>query len=160
MTTVLPVIADTAVVVEPDTGELVAIKDASDRALIVAADQLAAIDAEIFARKRALAAELRDRHGVGTTRVGGYRFKIAESQSWPAGATHDALEQLLASGAITLGDAERAMPAKPAPDTRALNVLAARLTKSNPDAARILARACTTSPPSLREITRDATDAQ
>ena len=146
-------------VVDPDTGELVALRDASDRALAVAAEQIVALDAELFARKRMLAAELRDRHGVGRVNAGGYRFTIIESESWPKSATAAALEELVRVGAITHADADRAMPAKPTPDARALKALAGRLAVRSPEAARILARACTVSPPSVREITPTAVDA-
>ena len=158
MTLALPTL-DQRAVIEPDTGELKSLRDASDRALAVAADQIAALDAELYAAKRAVAAELRDRHGIGAVDAGGYRFTITESQSWPAGATADALAQLVASGAITRGDAGRAMPAKPTPDARALKSLAGRLTVTDPEAAKILADACTISPPSLRKITAVAVDA-
>jgi hypothetical protein len=154
----LPAILEAGQVVEPGTGELVALRDASDRALVVAAEQITALDAEVFARKRGLAAELRDRHGVGTVNTAGYRFTIAESQSWSKGATAQALERLLAAGAITEADANRAMPARPTPDPRALKALAGRLTVSDPDAARVLASACTISPPSLRGIEPTAVD--
>lgn len=139
-------------VVDPDTGEALPVTDASDRALAHAAHQVAELDRELFQAKRVLAAELRDRHGIGTTRTGGYEFKITESQSWPATATREALEALVVRGTITQADADRAMPAAPKPDGRALKALASRLAVTYPDAAQILAAACTTSPPSLREL--------
>lgn len=147
-------------VVDPDTGLVTTLRDASDRALAYAADRVAHLDRDILAAKRALAAELRDRHGVGQVHAGGYGFKIAESQSWPVGATKDALERLVADGKVSEADARRAMPDKPKPDTRALKALIGRLTVSDPEAARLLADACTTSPPSVRDVVPEAVDAE
>ena len=161
MSPLLPVVFETsgAALIDPDTYELVDLRHASDRAIITAAQQIAELDAHLYAAKRALAAELHDRHGVGTTTAGGYQFQIAESQSWPIGATGHALSKLVTSGAITLGDANRAMPDKPKPDARILKALAGRLAVKDPDAARILADAATVSPPSIRQITPVAVDA-
>lgn len=146
-------------VINQETGEVLALRDAPDRVLLEAAARVAELDRELLAAKRALAAELRKRHGVGATRAAGYRFTVAESTSWPVKATADALHDLAASGAIGEGDVLRCLPEKPKPDARALKALAGRLAVSDPDAARILAGACTVSPPSLRDITEDAIDA-
>lgn len=143
-------------VVDPDTGEALTLRDAPDRALAHAAARVAAADRELLNARRALAVELRDRHGVGATCAGGYRFTIAEAASWPAGATKDALDRLVQAGQISLADAERAMPARPRPDARALKALQGRLMVSDPDAARTLAQACTVSPPSVRDIHDEA----
>lgn len=147
-------------VADPDTGEFVPVKDASDRALATAAEQVARIDQQVWAAKRVLAAELRQRHGVGRSHAGGYSFTVAESVSWPVGATSEALEQLVADDKITAGDADRCMPLRPKPDARQLKALAGRLAVSDTDAARALAGACTTSPPSVREVEPEAVDAQ
>lgn len=150
-------IADPAVV-DTDTGEVVPIKDAPDRALAVAAEQLALIDRQVWAAKRALADELRQRYGVGRSHAGGYGFTVSESVSWPVGATSEALEELVADDKISAGDADRCMPLKPKPDARQLNALLGRLL-SDPDAARVLAEARTTSPPSLRDVEPETVDA-
>lgn len=143
---------------DESTGELVSLRDASDHALVAAAERVALLDGELYAAKRALAAELRDRHGVGAVDAGGYRFTVAESQSWPSGATEDALRRLVASGAITHADANRAMPDKPTPDARALKTLISRLLVTDPEAAKALASACTVSPASVRRIAPSAVD--
>jgi len=143
---------DELAVIDPDTGELAPLRDASDRALAHAAQKLAEHDSEVYAMKRALAHELRSRHGVGKATAGGYGFTVAESQSWPVGATQDALRALVAAGVITQGDAHRAMPVKPKPDARQLKALIGRLTVSDPEAARVLAGACSVSPPSVRDV--------
>lgn len=145
-------------VAEPDTGELVDLRDASDRALAAAAERVSELDRDLLAAKRALAAELRDRHGVGATHAGGFVFTITESQSWPQGATQAALDELVRAGWISEADRERAMPSKPKPDARALKALAGRLAVSNPEAAAVLAGACTVSPPSLRDVCAEAVD--
>jgi hypothetical protein len=147
-------------VVDPSTGELSTVHDASDRALAHAAEQVARLDRELWAAKRALAHELRQRYGVGRSHAGGYAFTIAESVSWPVGTTSEALEQLVADDRITAGDADRCMPLRPKPDARQLKALAGRLATSDPEAAKVLAEACTTSPPSIREVEPEAVDAR
>jgi hypothetical protein len=155
MSAPLPVIVDGVGelgVFDADTGEVTSIRDASDRSLAHAAKQIAEYDYFILSCKRALAHELRSRHGVGKATAGGYGFTVAESQSWPVGATQDALRALVAAGVITQGDAHRAMPVKPKPDARQLKALIGRLTVSDPEAARVLAGACSVSPPSVRDV--------
>ena len=159
----LPIVHDDLgqlAVIDPDTGEVLPVTAASDRALISAARQVAEADALLLDAKRTLARELRDRYSVGTVHAGGYRFTITESTSWPAGPTRDALAELVGSGAISQADADRAMPSKPKPDARALKALAGRLAVSNPDAARVLAEACTVSPASVRDIHAEAVDTE
>ena len=146
-------------VVNPDTGDLELLHDASDRTLAHAAAKLAAHDAEVFGFKRAIAFEMRERHGVGTAHAGGYAFKVAESQSWPAGATNEALDALVAEGRITAADADRCRSAKPRPDATQLKALVGRLTAKDPVAAKRLADACTVSPPSLSDVRAEAVDA-
>ena len=127
----LPVLRDgldEVAVIDPDTGELAPLRDATDRALVNAARLLAEHDRGVLDFKRALAHELRVRHGVGKAEAGGYGFTVTESTSWPLGAVTAALERLVADGVI------------------------GRLMVSDPDAARLLAAVCTTSPPSVREV--------
>jgi hypothetical protein len=145
-------------VVDPDTGEVVAVEEATDRALAVAAEELARVNQELFAARRALAAELRARHGVGTCHAGGYAFTVRESTSWPVGATIAALHRLVAAGHITAGDVQRAVPKKPQPDARQLKALCGRLAVSKPEAARVLAEACTVSPPSVKDVVPESLD--
>jgi hypothetical protein len=150
----LPAVATTTgyAVADPDTGEMINLADASDRALASAAAQVARLDQELLTAKRALAAELRERHGIGRVHAGGYGFRVAESTSWPLGPTQDALARLVHEGWITAGEALRCLPERPKPDARQLNALAVRLARSNPDAARVLSEACTVSPPSVRDL--------
>jgi hypothetical protein len=139
---------------DPDTGEVLAIRDASDRALATAAREIADLVDQLFDARRALAAELRDRHGDGTVHAGGHAFTIKAEQSWGVRATGDALARLIAEGEITQADADRAMPRKPAPDKRAIKALISRLVGTSPAAAQVLADAGTVSPASLRDVRR------
>jgi hypothetical protein len=156
----LPVLAgDTGLlVIDPQSGEALPARDASDHAILHAAEKVGELDRQIYEAKRVLAAELRQRYGVGSSSAGGYRFTVAESQSWPLKATTDALDRLVADGRISEADAQRAMPSKPKPDTRALKALAGRLAVSDPDAAKVLAEACTVSPASIRDLHNEAVE--
>jgi len=143
---------------EPDTAELLPVREASDRALAAAAEQLAQLDAEVLRAKRAIAAELRDRYGVGKAHAGGFSFAVTESVSWPVGATEEALRHLLERGVISHGDYDRAMPLKPSPNRSQLKALIGRLMTSDPEAAKLLADAATTSPPSVRDVVAEAVE--
>ncbi len=159
----LPVLYDddgALAIVDPDTGEWLPVRHASDRALAHAAAQIAELDRETLDAKRTVAAELRTRHGVGKANAGGYEFTIAESQTWPAGPTQDALARLVGDGLISEADAARAMPSRPRPDVRQLKALAGRLAVTDPDAARVLVEACTVSPASVRSVQAAAVDAE
>lgn len=161
--TTLPVLHDPAgdtLVADPDSGSLVPLDVASDRALAHAAQKLAEHDRDILNLKRALAHELRQRHGVGKGAAGGYEWTVAESQSWPVGLTLEVLDDLVSAGAITQGDAERCMPSKPRPDARQLKALIGRLTVSDPQAAAHLAAACSVAPPSVKDVRQVAVDAE
>jgi hypothetical protein len=157
----LPVLRDgldELAVIDPATGEVAPLRDASDHALAAAADQLAEHDRYVLDCKRAIAHELRVRHGVGKASAGGYELTITEAQSWPAGAVTAALNDLLVTGTISEGDFDRCMPSRPRPDARALKALLGRLLVSDPDAARVLASAATVSPASVRDVHRVAVD--
>jgi hypothetical protein len=151
---------DELAVVDPDTGGLTALRDASDRALAHAARLLAEHDSDILQMKRALAAELRERHGVGQCRAGGYAWEVAEATSWPVRATQTALEELVRSGAVSAGDADRCLPRKPKPSSAQIKALLGRLMVSDPDAARRLSEAATVSPASVRDVREVAIDVQ
>lgn len=145
-------------VVDPDSGELLTVRKSSDRALLHAAERLAQHDRDILHAKRAIAAELHQRHGVGKARAGGYRFTATEKTSWPVGATEQALGRLLADGHITRAEHDRCLPAKPKPDARQIKALLGRLLTSNQAAAKVLADACSKSPPSLSDVDAEAVD--
>jgi hypothetical protein len=156
----LPVLADPVsgnLMIPDDSGELVPIHEASDNVLLRAVTRLSELDAEIMAAKRALAFEARERFSVGSSEAGGYGFKVTESQSWPQHPTDDALRTLLLKGKISQADYDKAMPAKPKPDGKQLSALLGRLL-SDPDAAKILAGARTTSPPSVQGVQELAVD--
>src|SRR3954468_7614390 len=112
-------------VAEPDTGEVVPLNEASDRAIATAIQEVADHDRQVLTAKRALAAELRMRHGVGTASAGGYRFVVKEQTSWRLGGTQAALGRPLRDGKITQADARRALPPKPTPNAVELKSLAA-----------------------------------
>ena len=145
-------------VVDPDTGVMTFLSEASDRALAHAADLLAQHDADVLSMKRAVAHELRERYGVGKAEAGGYELRVTESTSWPLGAVTSALERLVADGSIGDADVRRCVPCKPKPDVVQLRALLGRLLVSDPDAARVLAAAATTSPPSVRDVREVAVD--
>lgn len=147
-------------VADPDTGQMVALCEASDRVLAMAAAEVAEHDRRVLDIKRALAAELRERHGVGTAHAGGYRLLVAESVSWPVGATSSALSELRERGVISQGEVDRCLPSKPKPDGVKLKALIGRLTVSDPEAAKLLADAATVSPPSVRDVQLESVDAE
>ena len=149
---------DELAVVDPNTGALELLSEASDRALAHAADLLAEHDAFILQCKRAVAHELRDRYGVGKAEAGGYEFRVTESTSWPMGPVSDALTRLVAEGSIGEGDVRRCVPELPRPDARALKATLGRLMLSDPNAAKVLADACTVSPPSVRDIRKTSVE--
>lgn len=158
----LPVLLDDEygyAVVDRETGQMVALTDASDRAIAQAAADLAEHDKHVFVLKRALAAEAHSRYGVGKSEAGGYAFTVTEATSWPAGAVGAALRKLVADGSVSAADAERCFPAKPTPSGVQIKALIGRLTVSDPEAAKLLANTATVSPPSLREVRAVAVDA-
>jgi len=140
------------------SGELVAIREATDHVLADVAFQIARQDAETLRVKRALAFEIRERVGVGSSQVGGFSLKVTESTSWPTGATTAALERLVGEGRINEADAVRCIPHVPKPSGTQLRALLNRLMVKDPTAAALLAAACTTSPPSVRDIRQVAVD--
>jgi hypothetical protein len=145
-------------IADPDTGEAVQVRQAPDYALLAAAEKLAELDAEVLAAKRVLATELRERHGIGTTRTSGFAFKVHENVSWPLGATREALDLLVSAGKILPADRQRCLPKKEVTDGRQLKALLNGLLTKDPDGARILADAATTSPPSVRELQRESVE--
>jgi hypothetical protein len=150
----LPVLADPVsgnLTIPDDTGEMVLLHDATPHAFLRAVERLAEHDAEVLATKRAFGEEAKDRYGVGSCHDGGFDFKVSESTSWPQRATDDALRTLLLRGKISQADNDRAMPATQ------LKALLGRLL-SDPEAAKILADARTTSPPSVRDVRACAVD--
>lgn len=159
MSDALPVVwsdDDQPFIPDPASGELLPVAAHADETLLLVAEQAAQVDRRILTLKRAVAHELRDRHGVGVARSAGFRFQVAEPTNWPKGATWIALQTLVESGAIGRADAERCMPSKPTPDGRQLKALLGRLVTADAEAARVLQQACTTSPPSLRDVEREA----
>jgi hypothetical protein len=147
-------------IIDQDTGEAFPIGQASDHTLAAAMERIAEFDRDLFTAKRAVAAELRARHGVGKSVAGGYEFTVAESQSWPVGAVTEAMSKLLEEGRISAVDHVRALPVKPHPDPRQLKSLIGRLTVTDPEAATLLAAACTVSPASVRGVKRTAVTAE
>ncbi len=143
---------DGLVIADPDTGALASVRDASDHALLNAAARIAELDAQVRSMRLTIAAEMRERHGVGLAREGGWSWKVTESVSWPAGAVKVALDALVSNKTISMADAKRAMPDKPTPSGPALKALIGRLTTKYPAAAQRLADAASTSAPSLRDV--------
>lgn len=159
MTDLLPVVQTAGDLhVTTEHGELVPLRDAADADLLRAVTRVRELGDEVNAAKRALAHELRDRCGVGTSHAGGHDFKVTEGQTWPERRTEEALNVLLRRKAISGADYARAMPSKPKPDARQLKALLNRLLVSDPEAARILADACTVSPPRLEDVRPNAVE--
>lgn len=158
----LPAIFDDngLLIADPQTGEMIAVREASDRTLAAAAQEITRLDKQVYEARRAIAAELRERYGVGRAHAAGYGFTVSESRSWPVGATREALSMLAARGAISQGDVDRCMPANPKPDARQLKALQNRLVVSDPDAARVLSGACTVSPPSVKDVVVESVDGE
>lgn len=157
--TSLPVVStqggDLAVIDEQ--GELVPLREATDHLLLRTVTKLMDAQTNLTAAKRALAFEMRDRHGVGTAHTPAGDFRVTEEQRWPDKATDEALKTLLRRGSITEADYDRAMPLKRKPDATQCNALLRRLL-SDPEAARILAGARSASPPSVRDVQMGAVD--
>jgi hypothetical protein len=160
----LPVLPDPVsgnLMIPDETGELVPINNrelAADHLVMQAFERVQEMIDDAFAAKRALAAEMRARHGVGVRRTGGYAFKVSESTSWPKGATGDALRTLVLKGSISQADMDRAMPSKPTPDATQLKALLGRLLVKDAEAYKVLVDACSTSAPSLGEVRAVAVD--
>jgi hypothetical protein len=154
----LPVVQrdDASYVLEPATGEMVPVHDATDRAILEAANRLDTLRREVWQLSGQLAGEVRRRHGIGTSEQAGFRFKVSQTTSWPKGSTQAVLDNLVEAGIIMRADRDRAMPLKPTPDARALKALIGRLTVSHPVAAQHLADAATVSSPSIRDLRETA----
>jgi hypothetical protein len=88
-------------IIDQDTGQAFPIGQASDHTLAAAVEKIAEFDRDLFTAKRAVAAELRHRHGVGKSVAGGYEFTVAESQSWPVGAVTRRSDQTAVGGRIS-----------------------------------------------------------
>lgn len=159
MTDMLPVVQTAGdLCVLDEHGELIALRDATDHVLLRAYSRVREAGDEVNAAKRALAHELRDRYGVGTSHAGGHRFVVKEGQSWPDRRTEEALDLLTRRGSISGADKDRAMPWRRRPDAVQLKALLGRLIIRDPEAHRILADACTVSPPRLEDVRPDAVD--
>lgn len=140
-----------------DQGELIPLREATDHLLLRTVTKLMDAQTDLTAAKRALAFEMRDRHGVGTAHTPAGDFRVAESVSWPDKATDEALKTLLRRGSITGADYDRAMPLKRKPDAAQCKALLGRLL-SQPVAAKVLADARSVSPPSVSDVRVVAVD--
>jgi hypothetical protein len=146
----------TVCVADPGTGEMVPIKEASDRAILEAETCVDELRREVTAARYAIGAEMRERYGIGTSREAGYVFKVQETTNWPLGATKAVLKRLVDDHVIYRSDMDRALPLKPKPDAVQLKALIGRLTVSDPKAAAELAACATVSQPSLRDLREEA----
>jgi hypothetical protein len=154
----LPVVFDGEVtrVLEPATGEMLPISEATDRAILEAEARVDELREEVTAARYAIGAEMRERYGIGTSREAGYSFKVTETTSWPLGETQRVLKELLADLKISRADVNRALPLKPKPDAVQLKALIGRLTVSDPKAAAELSACATVSSPSIRDLKEEA----
>jgi hypothetical protein len=150
----------TVCVADPETGEMVPISEASDRAILEAEARVDELRREVTAARYAIGVEMRERYGIGTSHEAGWSFKVQETTNWPLGATKQVLEALLAEHKISRADLNRALPLKPKPDAVQLKALIGRLTVSDPKAAAELAECATVSAPSIRDLKEEAVAAE
>lgn len=144
-------------VVEPGTGELVPISEATDRAILEAEAFYEEQRSEAMAARRALADEASRRHGFGMKHRAGFGFKIEQTRSWPKGSTEAALRELLRTEKITRAEFEDAMPSKPTPDARKCKSLGERLMMSGEiEASKLLMDACSVSAPVIKALKVEA----
>jgi hypothetical protein len=144
-------------VVEPGTGELVPLGEASDRAILEAEAFYDEQRSEAMAARRALGEAIAKRHGFGAKHRAGFAFKIEQTRSWPQGSTEAALRELLRSEKITQAEFEDAMPWKRSPDGRKCKSLGERLMMSGEiDAAKRLMDACSVSAPVIKALREEA----
>jgi hypothetical protein len=156
--TQLPVVHQGAdvCVVEPGTGELVPLREASDRAILEAEARVDELRREVTAARYAIGAEMRERYGIGTSRGAGFVFKVTETTNWPLGETQRVLKALLDDFRISRADYNRALPLKPKPDAVQIKALVGRLTVADPKAAAELAACASVSAPSIRDLKEEA----
>ncbi len=154
----LPVVFDGEVtrVLEPATGEMLPISEATDRAILEAEARVDELREEVTAARYAIGAEMRERYGIGTSHEAGFSFRVQETVNWPLGATQRVLKELLADLKISRADINRALPLKPKPDAVQLKALISRLTLTDPKAAAELAACATVSQPSIRDLREEA----
>lgn len=155
----LPVVFDGEVtrVLEPATGELLPVSEATDRAILEAEAFYEEQRSEAMAARRALADEASRRHGFGMKHCAGFGFRIEQTRSWPKGGTEAALRELLRTEKITRAEFEDAMPPKPTPDARKCKSLGERLMMSGEiEASKLLMDACSVSAPVIKALKVEA----
>lgn len=144
-------------ILEPQTGEQVALNEASPRALLEAQQGHAERRRDEMLFGKALAAELAHRYGYGTKDEAGYGFKVEVTRSWQKVGTIDALHKLKGDGLITDAEFADAAPAKRVPDARKCKALVERLMLSGEvEAAKALADTCSVSDPRVSSIVEEA----
>lgn len=142
----LPVVqhAGQLAVIEPATGQLIPLTDAAPPLLAQIIDELDAILQDARTAKNTVSDELRDRMGTEKHMDAGlFTVEQVKRRDWDKHATTTALAALVASGHITVGQADEAMPERTErrPDGRRLNALLVQLAGDDPVAAQGLARA-------------------
>lgn len=154
--TLLPVVREedgALTIPEAGTGEMVTIRNASDRALLEAEARASALREDVMAGRRALAAEVAERHGYGTKHEAGYGFKVEVTRSWQKVGTIDAVRRLLSQGLISDAEFDDAVPYRRVPDARKCKALVERLMLSGEvEAAKALADTCSVSDPRVSSI--------
>jgi hypothetical protein len=151
----LPVTQDDEItrVLEPNTGELVPISEASDRAILAAEKQLSDDVKVRAALRRALAHEVSERYGFGVKHEAGFGFDVEQTRSWQKVGTIQALLKLWADEKISEGELADAAPWKRVPDARKCKALVERLMLSGElEAAKALAATCSVSAPRIIKV--------
>lgn len=144
-------------VLEPSTGELVELHQATDRALLEAGKWLADDKRDKTAFSRTLAEEAVSRHGHGVKHAAGFEFKVEQTRSWAKLGTVDACRHLLRDGLITDAEFEDAVPYKRVPAAVKCKGLVERLMLSGElEAAKRLSDACSISAPRITGIAEEA----
>lgn len=144
--TISPIVhtGGTIAVIDPDTGQVLALSDAPASLLARGVDHLDHVTRDAVSARATLADELGRRlGGARTLDAGSHHVEKNVRRTWDATATWRALAGLVEEGIITPPEVDEAMPEKTQrrPDGRKLNALLTRLVGEEPTLAQALALA-------------------
>lgn len=132
--------------IDPDTGEAIALADLSPEVLAHWSDYLNELGREARSWRTAFNDELGRRLAAERSRKGTFgRFAVeaSEKREWDPDLAWAALGELVAAGLVTAAEAAEAMPEVTTrkPDGRRLNSILTRVVGEDPVAAQALAQA-------------------
>jgi hypothetical protein len=159
----LPVLYDdgTTRVLEPATGEMLPVAEASNRAILEAAERAYAQKGDLSQAGHTLAEEMARRQGFGIKHDAGYEFKVEVTRSWSKGGTGTTLRELVKEGEISRADYENAMPLVRVPSATKCKALVERLMLDGRiKAAKRLSEACSVSAARISKIKAEAVQAE